>query len=117
MLASSHFGDANRVNKGRAAGCDENGQRVFRAHGRTIGERARFVLGCETASDSRHFGCIVQLERQRNRREPANSVVLSHGEAKLRARREQPIGLIDPARDKIVHQHADVRRLATQHER
>ena len=51
---------------------------------------------------------------ERDRREPAERVVLAHREAKLRARREQPIRLVDAARHEIVDQHADVRRLATE---
>ena len=60
---------------------------------------------------------LREPEPSRHGREPAVGVVVPQGEPVLGAAGEHAIGLVDALRDEVVDQHADVRRVALDHER
>ena len=62
------------------------------------------------------FELGVDAEPHANRTETSERVVLTHGKSELRARGEEPVWLIHPARDEVVNQDSDVRCLSTQHD-
>ena len=63
------------------------------------------------------FVVVVELKRSRERTEPLERVVLSYGKPELGSRCEKTIRLIDSARDEVIHQHPDVRRLPPENQR
>ena len=81
---------------------------LLRSHARRFRERVRLTFLRKPPLDNLLLTRVEHAEGEGDWRQPAKGIVLAHRESKLRARREEPIRLIDTARHEIVHEHADI---------
>ena len=102
--------------KRRAARAKQHWIRLLGANAADLGGRDRTTnLGDSPSGDGALF-VSVQAKSDGDGREPLQRVVLSHRQPKLRSGSEQTVRLVHSARDEIIDEYADVRRLPSQHQ-
>src|SRR5688500_2699930 len=84
----------------------------LRTNARRSSKRQRLVFGRQSPIDQSALTLGIKSKLERDRRESAKRIVLPNRQPEFRTGREQPVGFVYAASNKVIRQDADVRSMA-----